>query len=347
MMHEHRQTRPVVLIVEDETGPRNALTVILRPFYELITVGSSQDALQILRERPIDLVTLDTKLPDGSGIELLRSIKREFPRIEVVVITGYGKLKSSHDALRHGAAGYLLKPFNVRELITLLQHTVAKQQRLDLLRNWLHEHGPVLTDARLASDAWAQLGTMGQALPPAGEQFEAYQPLLADLLESADRERLAHANRVRGYALLMAPPLHLSPQDTQSLSIGAFLHDIGTLITPDDAAHPDTGARMVLPFRTSDDVRQIILAHHECVDGSGFPRGLTDEQITPLAKMVGIAQAFDHLTAPGPDALFMSVDVAGDQLLAQAGRKLDRRLTELFVGHITEAREFLPASARH
>ena len=62
--------------------------------------------------------------------------------------------------------------------------------------------------------------------------------------------------------------------------------------------------------------------------------------------MVGIAQAFDHLTAPGPDALLMSVDVASDQLLAQAGLKLDQRLTELFVGQITDAKDFLPASSR-
>ncbi|MGH8245269.1 MAG: response regulator, partial [Gammaproteobacteria bacterium] len=92
--------KATVLIVEDEEGPRNALIIILRPFFHLLTACSQQDALQVLRDHHVDLMTLDIRLPDGSGLDVLRTARREYPWVETVVITGYGSLKSSQDALQ-------------------------------------------------------------------------------------------------------------------------------------------------------------------------------------------------------------------------------------------------------
>src|SRR5581483_4157152 len=128
--------KPTILIVDDEAGPRNALQVVLRPFFHLHAVDNAQAALRLLKEgrHHIDLVTLDLKLPDRSGVELLQEIKIEYTDLEVIIITGYGSLKSAMDGLRYGASGYLLKPFNVTELITLIKKTLAKKQRLDRVR---------------------------------------------------------------------------------------------------------------------------------------------------------------------------------------------------------------------
>ena len=135
--NEQRQTarqedssRPTILIVEDEAGPREALKLILRPFYNLHSVDSAEAALYLLKERAIDLVTLDLKLPGKQGTELLQDIKRDHEHVEVIVITGYGSLKSAMDGLRYGASGYLLKPFNVTELIAIINQTLEKKRRL-------------------------------------------------------------------------------------------------------------------------------------------------------------------------------------------------------------------------
>jgi len=84
--------RPTILIVEDEEGPRNALKVILRPFFNLCVVESGQAAMMAFREQPIDLVTLDLKLPDCQGVDLLREIKQERDDVEVIIF----RVKRSH-----------------------------------------------------------------------------------------------------------------------------------------------------------------------------------------------------------------------------------------------------------
>lgn len=120
-------TKATILIVEDEPGPRLALKVILRPFFNLLIVESAEAALQTLKDHKIDLVTLDLALPGRPGMEVLQEIKRIPEGPEVIIITGQGNLQSALDGLRYGAAGYLMKPFDAMELVSAinqrLQHT--------------------------------------------------------------------------------------------------------------------------------------------------------------------------------------------------------------------------------
>jgi len=149
--------KPTILIVEDELGPRNALQVILRPFYNLRTVDSGNAAMQALTEAPVDLITLDMKLPDQHGLEVLQQIKAGYHDVAVIVITGYGSLQSAMDAIRYGASHYLLKPFNVTELLAIINQTLEKKRRLEVLLQAL-EHCEVLWRTENdAATAWARI----------------------------------------------------------------------------------------------------------------------------------------------------------------------------------------------
>ena len=134
--HEPAKQKPTLLVIDDEAGPRDALKVILRPFFNIQTAESASAAIDVLNSQPIDLITLDQKLPDRQGIDLLQDIKHHHAGVEVIIITGYGSLKSAMEGIRHGAAGYLLKPFNVTELLSLINQTLEKKQRLDFLRTF-------------------------------------------------------------------------------------------------------------------------------------------------------------------------------------------------------------------
>lgn len=124
---------PRVLVVDDEPSSQDALKVILRPFCDLYVVKSAEDALAVLKDHSIDLVILELKLQDRSGLEVLQEIKRGCPGVEVILITGYGSLESAVDGLRHGATGYLLKPFNIAELVRLVQQRSNKKQKSSAL----------------------------------------------------------------------------------------------------------------------------------------------------------------------------------------------------------------------
>lgn len=330
---EHREAaaaaespKPTILIVEDEAGPREALKIILRPFYNLYSVDNSEVAMQVLREQKIDLVTLDLKLPGRQGTELLQEIKSEQEDVEVIIITGYGSLKTAMDGIRYGAAAYLLKPFNVTELIEVINQTLEKKRRLDSLRDTLRTIGNLWGTELDSSTVWKNL---------------------SKLLEAKNPELVRHSSRVNFYATILAEHLNLAATDREVLQIGSFLHDIGKVgidnrilsktakedsqIDEQVKRHPEIGARMVLALPFPPEVAQIIHHHHEHYDGSGFPDGLQGESIPYLARIICLANVFDHLLSDRQAAGNLTMEEAREYVRGQAGILFDPKLAEDFV----------------
>ncbi|MSQ77712.1 MAG: HD domain-containing protein [Nitrospiraceae bacterium] len=179
----------------------------------------------------------------------------------------------------------------------------------------------------------------------------ATPPLIAGLLEASDHLLLSHANRVRSYAALLAAPLNLSPEDQHALALGAFLHDIGYVAlnrwdagTQEtdggsdraDDLHSMLGVRMTAPLGIPEPASHIIAHHHKRYDGAGHPNGLAGNQIPLLARIVGVAQTFDHLTAQTGQAAMPFVE-ACEHLGNQAGTALDPDLVELFLERAGES----------
>jgi PAS domain S-box-containing protein len=121
-------TRPRVLVVDDEVGPRESLRILLKPHYDIRTAASARAALEILQEFRPDLVILDIKMPEMDGLEVLRRIKRFDPSIEVVMITAYASLETVKLALSHGAFEYLIKPFARQDLEDVVRRALLRRQ---------------------------------------------------------------------------------------------------------------------------------------------------------------------------------------------------------------------------
>jgi putative two-component system response regulator len=365
---EPAKNKPTLLVIDDEAGPRDALKVILRPFFNIKAAESARAAIDVLNSQPIDLITLDQKLPDRQGLDLLQDIKHDHADVEVIIITGYGSLKSAMEGIRHGAAGYLLKPFNVTELLSLVNQTLEKKQRLDFLRHFIKTSSELWRSEAESAKAWKELLTGYQAIgkPTSVHAYDSESipnllPLLSDLLEAKDRQLLNHCSRVSFYATLLANRINLTLAEQKSLALGAFLHDIGKIgpetyqFADDEIAvtgesvgnrqHPEQGAKLVLPLGLPAEVGQIIAYHHERWDGSGYPYGLQEEGIPQLARIVCLAQTFDHLTAELPGRTPFSIDDACQQMLSYAGTHFEPKLTELFVRVIQECKGSLPAMA--
>jgi putative two-component system response regulator len=365
---EYGTDKPSVLVVDDETGPRDALKVILRPFFTIHSAENARSALQVLKERRIDLITLDQKLPDRQGIDLLQDIKQDYADIEVIIITGYGSLKSAMEGIRYGAAGYLLKPFNVTELITLINQTLEKKQRLDFLRSFLKTSTALWGTESESAQAWKDVQTNYFAIgkpcpqgPIGGSDMNVLIPLLSDLLEAKDRQLLNHCSRVSFYASLLANQMNLALPEQKALALGAFLHDIGKVSwanykyeANEDARsgrrdsgkeYSEAGARMLLPLGFQAEVGQIVAYHQERFDGVGNPHGLQGAGIPLLARIVAIAQAFDNLTVDIPGNLPLSIEDAVKHITLQADTHFDPQLTEIFARVVRECKSSLPALA--
>lgn len=126
-------TKGTVLIVDDETGPRESLKILLKPHYKVEEADGGLRAMQIIRKRKVDLVTLDLRMPGMDGVAVLKSIKEYNPHIEVMIITGYGSgpQGSAADLVQLGASSYHTKPFDVPQLMTEIAQAIHNKKKLD------------------------------------------------------------------------------------------------------------------------------------------------------------------------------------------------------------------------
>lgn len=131
------EDRPTVLIVDDERGPRESLRLILGYHFRVVSAESGEEAVAILGSEPVDVVTLDLKMPGLSGPETLARMRELDPAIEVVIVTGYGSFESAVEVLKLRAFDYITKPFDAEAILEVVRKAaecrrLVRSQALDM-----------------------------------------------------------------------------------------------------------------------------------------------------------------------------------------------------------------------
>jgi putative nucleotidyltransferase with HDIG domain len=353
--------KSTLLIVDDEKGPRESLRMILSPQHRVLTAEDGHTALRMLRENEIDAVTVDLNMPGMKGDQLMRTIRKDFPQTEVVIITGYSSVETAVDGLRHGIFDYLTKPFDVVEVSNTVRRALARREsRLSLVR-FLRGIGEVLgqdRDSEKALDELANSEVLQQRLRAALETPESSSPeqrdqigeerrnefleSLAETIEAREPHRTGHARRVAFLSALIAEHMALPAVQREHLRVASFLHDIGRVALPGPDAtaadlvtndeHTLVGSRLVEPLGFSPMIAEAIRHHHEHWDGGGKPEGLRGDAVPLLSRIIAVADAFDRLTHDDPNRAGLPPNEAIEKLRERAGRELDPEiLKELIV----------------
>jgi putative nucleotidyltransferase with HDIG domain len=174
--------------------------------------------------------------------------------------------------------------------------------------------------------------------------------LLSALLRALDlRDRMTarHSAAVARYSREIAAAAGLPPDQQELVHTAALLHDIGKFVLPDAILkssrrkltddeweairrHPAEGAALVSQIDGYTPISEIILAHHERIDGTGYPRGLLDEEIPVLSKVISVADTYDVITARDSYKKPMSSHEAIAELRRVSGSQLDPHFVEVF-----------------
>lgn len=166
-------------------------------------------------------------------------------------------------------------------------------------------------------------------------------------LDLRDQMTARHSAAVARYSRAIAQRAGFSRQEEELVHIAALLHDIGKFILPDRILkanvpltdedwmlirrHPQQGARVVSSLDGYGPVAEIILAHHERIDGKGYPRGLAGDDIPELARIISVADTYDVMTARDSYRTPISAHEAMQELRRVAGKQLDARFVEIFI----------------
>ncbi|UAY52334.1 sigma-54-dependent transcriptional regulator [Ferruginibacter albus] len=118
-----------VLIIDDEEKLRNLLARIIKlENFTVTETGSLKSGLKILEKDEIDIVLCDVKLPDGNGVDFVKEIKTKYPHIEIILLTAYGNVPDSVQAMKNGAFDYIMKGDDNEKIIPLLNRALEKAQ---------------------------------------------------------------------------------------------------------------------------------------------------------------------------------------------------------------------------
>ena len=137
--------KDTILVVDDENGVRQSFNMVLKDDYHVLLAGTGQEALDIFKKNSVDLILLDILLPDINGLELLEKLVETDPNTEIIMVTAVNEVQTAVQAIKLGAYEYIIKPFVVDDVLTVIRRALEKQslvKEVTYLRNELERYHP-------------------------------------------------------------------------------------------------------------------------------------------------------------------------------------------------------------
>lgn len=273
-----------ILVADDDPATLELLNEMIKNLgYQPQLATNGEEAIELLKENPPDLVLSDVMMPRMDGFELCKRIKAERSTrlIPVVLLTGLGSTEDRVMGIEAGADDFISKPFHLSELSARVHSLLKMKQFTDDL-----------------------------------EHAEEVIFSLALAVEAKDPYTQGHCSRLAHYSVVLGRRLGFGEDDLLSFRRGGILHDIGKIGIPENIllkpgpltedettvmrGHPIKGEDICKPLRSLHKTLPIIRNHHEWWDGTGYPDGLSGEQIPAGARIIAAVDYFDALVTDRP-----------------------------------------------
>jgi putative two-component system response regulator len=309
----HRTRR--ILVVDDSLTIRTLVKKALEEAgFQVLTAEDGRGAVNLVRAQPPDLILSDIDMPGMDGVELCKTLHAdpELAAIPFVIMSANSGRAIMRRMLQWGANAYLVKPFNLEQVVILVEKLLSDHFLLLLKEK-----------ERLDTERKLMIGSITS---------------LIVALEARDQYTRGHSETVAALVAEMAAHMRASPDEIDALTIAGRLHDLGKIGVPDGILlkpgpltddeflvikeHPVVGANILGSIPSIRSLLPVILHHHERYDGKGYPAGLTGEDIPLWARMTAVADTYHALTSDRPyrkgmpqaKALQIISEVRGTQL---------------------------------
>ena len=336
-----------ILVVDDDEAIRNIVCAMLQnASYQCIQARSASEALEILDNGDnFHLVLSDLIMPEMDGVALLEQVKRRRQELPMVLVTAVHDISVALAAIRNGAYDYLLKPFEREQLLAVVRRAL-ETYRLRM-ENRIYQANLEIKVRERTEELSKRTEELSNALNELERSYDSILEALGDALDLKDAETVGHSKRVTAFTIEIARAMGLSPEVIRTLARGAFLHDIGKMAIPDAILrkpgrlgeeevkcmreHSYLGYRMLKKIPFLSDVAEIVYAHQEHWDGSGYPRGLKGEEIPLGARIFAVADTLDAITSDRPYRPARDVEAARDEIRKWSGRQFDPEVVRVFL----------------
>jgi len=338
----HQRATPVtadewakrMLVVDDDETIRRALAKFLASRgFEVQTAESGSVALQHLERARFVLMLCDVRMPGMTGVEVVPKALEIDPDLAIMMLTAVNDAPTATEALSSGAYDYLMKPI---ELVDLEEAVTRALHKRDLAIERRKVERLIREEVALRT---AELEREKAALR--GLTVNIVETLI-NAMEAKDMYLRGHSQRVAALGASIADQLGLDPDVVENVRLAGRIHDVGKIgiretilnkpgkLTSEEFEHIKDhvriGMEILAPLKHIGEALRYVHDHHEHHDGGGYPRGLSDENISIGGKILAAADAFDALTSKRAYRDPLTQQATLDLLEAHVGRLLDPRV---------------------
>jgi response regulator RpfG family c-di-GMP phosphodiesterase len=325
-----------ILVVDDEVEIVSFIRELLTIHgYRVEGVSDSRKALDVVHSFRPDVCVLDFRMPHLPGSALLETIKKEDRTIEVIFLTSEDETYLAVEMMKRGAMDYLLKPVDLGKL-SLAVTRALEHRRLVLENEAYHLHLEHLVAEKTHA--------LNDALRSLTHVHSATLDALSMALDFRDQSTSGHSRRVATLTTGAAASFGIDGSHLLQIEHGSLLHDVGKLKIPDSILlkpagldedewttmrkHPGYGYEFLNGVEFLKDAAELVHAHHEKFDGSGYPRGISGKDIPFGARVFAIIDAVDAMIYKRPYNNPVSFKVAAQEIRRCAGTHFDPDLVE-------------------
>ena len=325
-----------ILVVDDEIE----IVLFIRELlvihgYQVDGISDARKALDTVRSFRPDVCILDFRMPHLPGSAVLEIIKKEDKSIQVIFLTGEVDTSLAVQMMKGGALDYLLKPVDLGQL----SHSVTRA--LEHRRLVLENEAYHLQLERLVAE---KTHALNDALRSLTHVHSATLDALSMALDFRDQSTSGHSRRVAKLTKGAAEAFGIDGSQLLQIEHGSLLHDVGKLKIPDSILwkpasldeqewstmrmHPGYGYEFLSGIEFLKDAAELVHAHHEKFDGSGYPRGISGDEIPFGARVFAIIDAVDAMIYKRPYNTPVTFREAAAEIRRCAGTQFDPELVE-------------------
>ncbi len=338
-IHESNETTPKILVVDDEKSIRLLLCRILdKNGYMTTMARDTEEARSCLRDQAYELMLCDINMPGESGLALTQKVVAEYPDTAVVMVTGEDDPEGAKNAIEMGSYGYIIKPFEINEIIINVAN--ALHHRMLRIENWNHRR-------RLEEMVSARTAELKQVLSKLTKTIRGTIQAITLIVESRDPYTAGHQRRVADLAGTMARHLGLSEEQIFGVKMAGNIHDLGKISVPaeilakptrlSDAElsiiknHPLVANDILKDIDFPWPIAQMILQHHEKMNGSGYPMGLSGDEILLESRILAVADVVEAMATHRPYRPALGIQLAMEEISKNKGTLYDKDVVKACV----------------
>ncbi|MBQ8171938.1 MAG: response regulator [Oscillospiraceae bacterium] len=340
---EDKPQKSSVLVVDDNRMNLLVAQKILADDYSVSIVTSGKAALEFLQYNNVDLILLDLRMPEMDGFQFMEHIKDQerLKSIPIICLTADDETESEVKCFELGAVDFIAKPF----IAEVMRHRISRTLELDRLREDLQNEVNKQTHSlKKYSEKMSRLTR---------QVFRT----LAGTIDAKDKYTNGHSLRVAEYSRMIAKRLNMSQQEQEDIYYIGLLHDIGKIGVPDDIinktsrltdeeyavikTHPSIGAEILDKMSEIPDISVGAKYHHERYDGRGYPEGLCGENIPLVARIIGVADAYDAMTSNRSYRDVLAQDYVRGEIEKGKGTQFDPVFAEIMLRIIDSDKDYV------